>query len=453
VILVELARNSFAKNDELKMQRFSTQVAWTFVTRIVMIASSVGAGVIVAHWLGAEGLGALAVLNVTVAVALQIGSAGLPSANTYFIARDKTSVGPVWANALLFGIVAGTVLAMGVVLLSRSSPSLFGNIPVALIAIAAASIPFQLVSLLGLNVFLGMNRIIHFNVLDAVAQSFGLINAVIALVILGAGLRLLVSLNTAASIVIGIIVVWTVVRMIKAVRGSQRFRPDAALFKSMATYGIKFHIAAVAGMLIIRADLLIVNHYRGAGEAGVYAVASQVGMMLMLLPSVISTLIFPRISSEQDARGEFAMRATRHTAFVMLIICAIAAPVGFALPLVYGAPFNDAPLQLLILLPGIYLISIESVLVQHFSSLGLPVAIPIFWLITLAANATLNLLFVPAYGARGAAIVSSASYALIFILVALYFRAKTGNRFSDIVLLQKDEFRKLVRLKTKLNRV
>ena len=60
-----------------------------------MIASSVGASVIVARWLGAEGLGALAVLNVTVAVALQIGSAGLPSANTYFIA-PLVGGGGVW---------------------------------------------------------------------------------------------------------------------------------------------------------------------------------------------------------------------------------------------------------------------------------------------------------------------------------------------------------------------
>ena len=414
-----------------------------------MIASSVGASVVVARWLGAEGLGALAVLNVTVAVALQIGSAGLPSANTYFIARDKSCVAHVWANALTFGIVMGSALALGVILLSRLKPSLFGNIPVALIAIAAASIPFQLVSLLGLNVFLGMNRILHLNVVDAAAQSFGPINAVLALIILGAGLRLLVSLNTAAGIVMGLVVVWIIGRMLKVVSGGQPFRTDAALFKSMARYGIKFHIAAVAGLIIIRADLLIVNHFRGASEAGVYAVASQVGLLLMLLPSVISTLLFPRITSEQDVRGEFAMRATRHTAFVMLIICIVAAPVSLALPLIYGAPFKDVPLQFLILLPGIYLVSIESVLVQHFSSLGLPVAIPIFWLVTLGMSVALNLTFVPTFGARAAAVTSSISYALIFILVAFYFRAKTGNSMSTTFLLRGYEMRELLAMARK----
>ena len=45
-----------------------------------MIVNSVGAGVIVAHWLGAKGVGQLAVINVAVATLVQVCSLGLPSA-------------------------------------------------------------------------------------------------------------------------------------------------------------------------------------------------------------------------------------------------------------------------------------------------------------------------------------------------------------------------------------
>jgi O-antigen/teichoic acid export membrane protein len=137
---------------------------------------------------------------------------------------------------------------------------------------------------------------------------------------------------------------------------------------------------------------------------------------------------------------------TRHTAFVMFLICLAAVPASFALPLVYGASFADATWQLLILLPGIYLVGIESVLVQHFSGLGLPRAIPLFWLVTLVINVALNLAFVPAFGARAAAVASSISYALIFVLVASYFRTQTGNHFSTMLLLSGDELRELFAL-------
>src|SRR5207245_2324577 len=59
---------------------FASGVAVTFATRVLILAFTVSSSVIVARWLGPEGTGTLAILNVTVALALQLGSAGLPSA-------------------------------------------------------------------------------------------------------------------------------------------------------------------------------------------------------------------------------------------------------------------------------------------------------------------------------------------------------------------------------------
>lgn len=425
-------------------RRFSTHVAWTVAARLLMTANSVIAGVIVARWLGAEGLGALAVLNVAVALALQIGSAGLPSANTYFIAQDRRHLAPASINALMFALAAGGVLFLGITGLARLRPQLFGHIPLGLVAIASASIPFQLITLLGLNLFLGLNRIGRFNLLDAAAQVSTLTNALLALVLLGRGLPLLVALNTAAAIIVSVLIVWMIGRMLREEGDRVSFRPDFGLFKRMGRYGIKIHISLVAAMLIFRADLMIVNHFRGTAEAGVYAVASQVAMMLMLLPGVIGTLLMPRVTSAGDGSGEFTMRATRHTAFVMMFICLLAAPASLLLPVLYGAPFRDATTQLLILLPGVYLVGIEAVLVQHFNSTGLPVAIPVFWLAALAVNVALNLALVPGWGARGAALASTISYTLIFVLVASLFRMRTGNRLSATLVLRGHELRELL---------
>ena len=57
-----------------------------------------------------------------------------------------------------------------------------------------------------------------------------------------------------------------------------------ALLRRMIGYGLKFHVSILAGAIIIRADLLVVNYFRGAAEAGVYSVASQFALLLMLLP-------------------------------------------------------------------------------------------------------------------------------------------------------------------------
>ena len=423
---------------------FASGVALTIATRLLMLLGTVGASVVVARWLGPEGLGSLAVLNTTIVLALAIGSLGLTSSNTYFIAKDRQTLAPVWANAIVFALCGGALVGVAVGALVKFTPSLFGGVSSDLILIAALSIPFQFLLSLGLNVLLAMDRIRRLNFMDAMAPALALFNAIVVLLILRSNLKVLVSFNTAATVVLSAGMLWAIGRLIVRQKERSPFRPNGPLFRGALSYGLRFFIPLVAAILIFRVDLLIVNHFRGAAEAGVYAVASQVANLLTMLPGVIAMLLFPRVASYQDPRGEFAIQVTRHVSFVMLIMCVVVAAGSFLLPLIYGARFTGATIQLLILLPGVCLIGIESVLVQHFTGTGLPVAIPVFWLITLAVSLGLNLALVPVFGARGAAITSTISYALIFLFVAVYFCLKTGRRPIEIFLLRGHEFRSLL---------
>ncbi len=429
--------------------RFSLNVAWTFAVRVLMVLNSLLAGIVVAHWLGAGGVGELAVINVAVSTIVQLGAFGLPSSNTYFIAQDQKHFRAAAINSLIFGLLVGSALALGLIAVALLRPTWFGLVSQDLIRIAAISIPFQILTLIGLNIFLALEKIREFNLLDLVGQSFVLINALLALVVFHRGLHLLVTLNTSANIIISLVIAVLLIAAGKNVLQT-KWRADFRLLARMVSYGIKFHLSILAGTLIFRADLLVVNHYRGASEAGVYSVASQFALMLMLLPGVIATLIFPRIAAEQDQHGETTSLVMRHTAFVMLICCLAAIPLSFLLPVLYGPAFHEAITQLLIMLPGIYLVSLQSVLVQHFNALGLPRIILMYWLITLAINIVLVFAVVPQYGARGAAVVSAVSYTLIFLLVALRFRLTTHRSWRNVFLLRREELRQLFSLGGKM---
>ena len=421
-------------------------VAVTFTTRLVILCCTIGSSVIVAHWLGPEGTGALAVLNVTVALALQLGSAGIPSSTTYFVAKERALAAPIWADGLVFSIVAGALIAFGVIAIANLRPTLFNGVPVGLITVVAVSIPFQLVTLLGLNLLLAVDRIRLMNVLDALSSFLILLNAIGVLVLWRRNLTTLVWFNQAAVIALSLLLIVFLARLTRR-SGAKGFA--ASLLKRMLGYGLKFYICIFAGFIIFRLDLLIVNRFRGAPEAGVYAIASQFSFLLIMLPGVIASLLFPRVASRRDESAAYALEVTRHTSFIMMIVCLGAALASFALPLVYGARFADATIQFLILLPGVFFISLESVLVQYFTGTGLPAIIPWFWIITVAFNVGLNLAFVPAFGARAAAIISTASYALIFILVAAYFGHKTGHNPLLVFVPRTGELRTLF---TKLQR-
>lgn len=420
---------------------FASSVTITFATRLAVLVGSLGASIIVGRWLGPEGLGALAVLSVTAALALQLGSAGLPSATTYYVARDRRALGAVWANAIVFALFAGTLLAGAVITLSWINPGMFRGVSPPLVTMLAVSIPFQLLTLLGLNLLLAIDRIKLMNLLDSLSSMLVLVNALLVVVVWRQGLLTLVSFNTAAAIVVALLLVWSVGRLIRL--SGSRIRPDGRLLQQMLAYGLKFYVSIVAGVIIFRADLLIVNHFRGATEAGVYAVAAQFTFLLIMLPGVIAALLFPRVAARQDHTAAYTLEVTRHAVFAMLLICILTAAASFALPIVYGREFGDATIQLLIMLPGVFFISIESVLVQHFTGTGLPAAIPVFWIVTVAANLGLNLALVPVWGARAAAVTSTISYGLIFIFVTVYFCRKTGRAPLEIFLLRKQELREL----------
>jgi O-antigen/teichoic acid export membrane protein len=426
----------------LSNRRFSTNVVLTFGTRLITIAAALVTSIIAARKLGPNGFGLLAVLNVILAISVQIGSAGLPSANTYFLSGNRGNLRRLAIISLEFGLLAGIILLVVIILLARLRPSIFGSIPLGLITVAVVSIPFQLLTLLGLNLFLAMGDIDRMNLIDGGGQLVLLLNAVIVLVVWNGTLNALVAANTFAAIVIALVVIALLgKRIVHVKRADGPVGPH--LFRQLLRYSFKFHISIAAAIVIVRADLLLVNHFRGASEAGPYALAAQIGSLLLLLPAIISILLFPRVAAEPDARAHFTMRVTRHTVLIMLVACLATVPLSFMLPVVYGEAFREAALLLLMLLPGIYLLGIESVMVQHFTGTGLPIMVPLFWLIALVFNIALNFILIPGYGARAAALTSTLTYGLIFLLVASYFRRQTGSKFSQVLLMKRSELSEL----------
>lgn len=421
--------------------RFFRQVAGTLGVRVLIAGSNLLSGVIIARWLGSTGVGFWATLNVIILLAITLGGFGLQSTVTYLVARDRSIARMVLMNAIVFAVIVGGILAIAIALMANLIPGLLGDVPPLLVTIAALALPFQMLSYFCLGIYLGLERIRTYNLIDISMQLSVLSGAVLMLIALGQGITELVIFTTIANLAIAAVIVYLT---IQATVGESR--PEISrrlLMRKMLDHGSRFFVAVAAGIIILRGDLLIVNFFRSADEAGVYAVATQASIFLHLVPSIISTMLFPRTSAAQDTSGLMTCRVTRHAVFFLLIACFFAAPLSYLLPLLYGPAFGEVPTLFLILLPGVFLLGIETIQVQHFAGLGLPRQIPIFWLVAMVICIGLDLLLVPAFGARAAAAVSTFSYALMFVLVALLFRSQTGRSWSEIFIIRRSEMREI----------
>ncbi len=402
---------------------FKGRVALTLLSRGATLALGLVSSVLTARFLGPDGRGLLATLSVVTGLALQFGNPGLHTGNIYFVSRQPHRTAAVLGNTLVVSWAAGILCgaaAIGAVLLR---PDLFPGIPMPLLLVTAAALPFQFMILLYQNTLLGQGEVAVFNLLEAGNKviTFALLAA--WLVLLGGGASGAVVLFAALAILNG---------TISALACARRtpFSPsfDGGLFREMIRYGGRVYLACLFAFLVIRSDLLLVNYFLGTGAAGVYSIAVQISDALLLLPVTVGMILLPRIAAAEAAGGvEVTARILRHTALLLTgIVIAAGILVGPVVRTFYGRGFEGAALATLCLLPGIWALGLNGVLMNHFAGRGMPSVTLYAPLAGLLVNVGLNLIVVPRYGIAGAAATSSLAYALMLSLSLAAFM-KSGR--------------------------
>jgi O-antigen/teichoic acid export membrane protein len=179
-------------------------------------------------------------------------------------------------------------------------------------------------------------------------------------------------------------------------------------------------------------------------DVGRYAIAVSLTMLAWLAPTAIGQVLLPRTASLDSASdaGELSReqadsavaRVVRHTVILQLPTgVGLAMLLVLAIPLVYGQDFRDSTALGFLLLPGVLLLSIGKVVSSVVNGRGFPHYSVYNVLITLPVTVVLYFALIPPLGASGAAMASSASYALTTI-IALYFYRRTGASLRAAVV-------------------
>lgn len=392
---------------------FRGRVALTLLARGATLGLGLVSSVLTARWLGPDGRGLLATLSVVTGMALQFGNPGLHTGNIYFVSRQPHRTAAVLGNTLVVswgaGILCGAA-AIGAVLLR---PDLFPGIPTGLLLITCAALPFQFMILLYQNTLLGQGEVALFNLLETG-------NKLITFALLAAWLLLFAGGAAGAVVLFAALAVANGTISALACGRRTPFRPafDPGLFVEMIRYGGRVYLACLLAFLVIRSDLLLVNYFLGTGAAGVYSIAVQISDALLLMPVTVGMILLPRVAAEQASGGvETTARILRHTALLLTgLVVAAAILVGPVVRLCYGPGFEGAALATLCLLPGIWALGLNGVLMNHFAGRGMPAVTLYAPLAGLLVNVGLNLIVVPRYGIAGAALTSSLAYALMLAL-------------------------------------
>ena len=137
----------------------------------------------------------------------------------------------------------------------------------------------------------------------------------------------------------------------------------------------KYAAIALSGNFIFffvyRIDYWFVKQWcHQTGDLGNYIQASKLSQMLLILPQILASSIFPQIASGQQ-HNEIVKDIIRIfklflLLYIFLFITLLIAGRWF-FPFVFGASFSTMYLPMLILLPGVFCLSISAIFSAYFS--------------------------------------------------------------------------------------
>jgi O-antigen/teichoic acid export membrane protein len=204
--------------------------------------------------------------------------------------------------------------------------------------------------------------------------------------------------------------------------------------------------ANIVFFLVYRADYWFVRHSPASSpdgyDLGNYIQVSKHGQMLLILPQIIASAVFPQTASEidrQNVRDTLALLSRGFMVFYLMIITLVSICGRWLFPFIYGETFSRMYWPMLLILPGIWALSVMVLLASYFSGKG-NVKINIYGgilsvVIVLVGNYFLTF----RYGMIAAAFISSIAYCSYMFFLLNKFMKEYNVPITDFLVPKRSD--------------
>jgi len=391
-----------------------SNILHSYSSRIILIALGLLGNVIITRSLGVDNYGTYTLLLTIIAIATQFGNFGLHSANIYYVAQKKMFLGMLLKNSIWFSFFISLIVGLVIYFLNFYYPSIL-NIEPDLLYLALIFIPISLMSLLLKNLLVGIGEIKLDNKLTIYTRIITTLILVCIVSFFNIDVMIVISIFG-----IGLLIDFFLVYSKLKKEITYRYKLSVKLLKKVSTFGFKAYLSAIFAFLVLKSDLFFVNYYLTKTDLGHYSLAVSFIDYIYLLPVVIGTVLFQKLSSlkKNDEKYKLMKKITlAFSGIYFLFLLVIYFISDFLITALYGAQFSESVVLVNTLLIGIFFMGIETIQVQYLTSLGFPKEIIFYWLAAFILNAGLNFVFIEEYGIMIVAINTIIAYLLVFLLV------------------------------------
>jgi len=400
--------------------------------------------IILAQKLGPKALGVFNLFLAAIGLFLLLGNLGIGEASIYLINKKKRDLNCLFFNLSIFGSLWGIFLAFLFYLLYFLFPFLFVGLKESYILLSFIIIPFWLLYSYLLPFFL-----VKFQALKwAFFWNLYLILLAVLTMILVIFFNLGV-LGGILSMAISSIIVFLAVFFYILKSFSLKFCFNKSLFFEELKFGVSSYLGNVFNGTKINfmLTIFVINIFLGTAQVGYFSVAYNISAILLFIPFSLQQILYSKWSllnqEEVDRKTpEFARKILIVGIISNLFLILISRQV---VSLFYGKEFFPALFPFFLLIPGLILISFNSIFLNNFYSKGKPYIGSFILVITLVVNILLNIILIPPFNIEGAAISISVSYFLTALLVVYIFCKITGTSAQKVFLLKVADIKSIIK--------
>ena len=218
---------------------------------------------------------------------------------------------------------------------------------------------------------------------------------------------------------------------------SSKINDRKELIAELVGFGKWVTLATIATMIISRLDVLMLGIMSTNEEVAYYDSALRLAMIFPMLTGALTTVLLPRVSR---LHGTSALRkyakqslfATLLISIPLLIGLLIAGPI---ITIFFGQEYGPAILPFQLILGAFIISTVTNPLNLIFYNLGQTKLLALMNTVQLFINIGLNIIFIPKFGATGAAYsalslrITAAIY--IFGLLPVLLRKKSIDEIDD----------------------
>ncbi len=392
----------------MAQRRFLRDVVGVLNSNVFSLACGIGVSILLTRILGPEGFGLYSAIAIIPIIVVSLTHLGIRGASIFHLGKKLYNESELVSTVmvlLIFSSTAGIILSI-IVYYFYQEPD-FKLLWIALILLI---IPARLAIIYIGGVFLGKDEIKKANNLNWMTNLVHLVLAIILvwlmdMSILGAIISMLVS-----SILIGGYAIYQITSIFDV-----KLRIHKKIIVELLKLGVLFSVAFFFIQLNFRLDILLLQKLSSEQEVGIYSLGAHVAELLWQIPLAISIVVFSRTANieETELMEKHTGKLLRIT-FLLAVLAAVAIFITapYIIPFVFGAEFIPSVRIIQYILPGIILIVIYRILSGHLAGLGKPQVTIYIFAPALVINILLNLLWIPEYGGKGAAMATNISYAL-----------------------------------------